>query len=76
MGAGERAGIAGMTDRFTPQVTDAELEDLRRRLRATRWPEAETDPAQGVPLAELQALCAYGRTATTTPARTPSTSVS
>ncbi len=51
--------MAAMIEPFTPRVADAELEDLRGRLRATRWPEPETDPAQGVALADLQALCAY-----------------
>src|SRR5205823_5666182 len=40
-------------------VTDVELRDLRARLRATRWPEPETDPSQGVALADLQELCRY-----------------
>jgi pimeloyl-ACP methyl ester carboxylesterase len=44
---------------FAPDVPEAELEDLRARLRATRWPEPATDPRQGVDLAELQALCSY-----------------
>jgi pimeloyl-ACP methyl ester carboxylesterase len=44
---------------FTPTVPEAELEALRLRLRATRWPEAETDPSQGVALDELQELCEY-----------------
>jgi pimeloyl-ACP methyl ester carboxylesterase len=46
---------------FRIDVPDAELEDLRDRLRRTRWPERETvtDRSQGVPLAELRALCAY-----------------
>jgi epoxide hydrolase len=44
---------------FTSTVPEAELEALRLRLRATRWPEAETDPSQGVALGELQELCAY-----------------
>jgi pimeloyl-ACP methyl ester carboxylesterase len=44
---------------FNPVVPEGELEDLRLRLRATRWPEAETDPSQGVALGELQELCAY-----------------
>jgi pimeloyl-ACP methyl ester carboxylesterase len=37
------------------------LEDLRHRLRRTRWPEAEPvdDWSQGVPLAELRELCRY-----------------
>jgi hypothetical protein len=44
---------------FTLAVPEAELDDLRARLRATRWPEPATDPAQGVALADLQDLCAY-----------------
>ena len=44
---------------FRLVVAEAELDDLRRRLSATRWPERETDPDQGVALADLQALCAH-----------------
>ena len=42
----------------TPQEA---LDDLRRRLRATRWPEAETveDWSQGIPLAYVQDVCRY-----------------
>ncbi len=37
------------------------LDDLRRRLHATRWPEAEPvdDWSQGIPLAYVQDVCAY-----------------
>jgi pimeloyl-ACP methyl ester carboxylesterase len=53
-----------MTDALRPfriDVPDAELDDLRARLRRTRWPEPETveDWSQGVPLAYLRELCAY-----------------
>jgi len=46
---------------FRIAVDDAVLEDLKDRLRRTRWPEAETveDWSQGVPLAWLQEVCAY-----------------
>ena len=46
---------------FVLDVVEAELEELRRRLAATRWPEAETvdDWSQGIPLAYVQELCAY-----------------
>jgi hypothetical protein len=54
-----------MMEPFTPVVTDEELRDLRARLRATRWPEPETDPSQGVALADLQELCRYWAEATT-----------
>jgi pimeloyl-ACP methyl ester carboxylesterase len=44
-------------------VPDAALDDLKRRLAATRWPEAATVPdwRQGVPLNAAQALCDYWR---------------
>jgi hypothetical protein len=46
---------------FRIQITEGELEDLRTRLRGTRWPERETvgDWSQGVPLDYLQELCRY-----------------
>ena len=45
-----------MSDDITPfriDIPDADLDDLRQRLRQTRWPEAETvdDWSQGIPLA-------------------------
>jgi len=46
---------------FRIAATDAQLDDLRRRLQATRWPEAETvdDWSQGIPLSYLRDVCAY-----------------
>jgi pimeloyl-ACP methyl ester carboxylesterase len=46
---------------FRIEVAQAELDDLRERLRRTRWPERETvdDWSQGVPLGYLRELCAY-----------------
>jgi hypothetical protein len=44
---------------FTFEVFDAELTDLRRRIEATRWPDRETDPSQGVRLETIQALANY-----------------
>jgi pimeloyl-ACP methyl ester carboxylesterase len=46
---------------FVVRVPEDDVQDLRRRLRATRWPERETvgDWSQGVPLAFLQELCAH-----------------
>jgi epoxide hydrolase len=46
---------------FRIEVPEAELADLRRRLRQTRWPEREpvADWSQGVPLAYLRELCDY-----------------
>jgi pimeloyl-ACP methyl ester carboxylesterase len=47
---------------FTFQVTDEELADLRRRVAATRWPDRETDPTQGVRSDTIQALARYWAT--------------
>ena len=46
---------------FTVHVPQAALNDLRRRLAATRWPDRETvaDRSQGAQLAKLQALVQY-----------------
>jgi pimeloyl-ACP methyl ester carboxylesterase len=46
---------------FRIDVPEAELADLRRRLRETRWPEREpvADWSQGVPLGYLRELCQY-----------------
>ena len=46
---------------FRIQASDDELEDLRRRLRHTRWPDAETvdDWSQGIPLAYVKEVCTY-----------------
>src|SRR6478736_1328229 len=46
---------------FAVRFSDDELDDLRRRINATRWPERETvtDDSQGVPLALMQALARH-----------------
>ncbi|MEM7338994.1 MAG: epoxide hydrolase [Actinomycetota bacterium] len=46
---------------FTIAVPDAALDDLKARLRNTRWPEAEPvdDWSQGIPLAYTKELAAY-----------------
>jgi pimeloyl-ACP methyl ester carboxylesterase len=46
---------------FRVNVPEEELIDLRRRIGATRWPEAETvaDQSQGVRLATIQELARY-----------------
>jgi pimeloyl-ACP methyl ester carboxylesterase len=55
--------IAGATAirSFESEVPEAELDDLRRRIAATRWPDKElvTDRSQGVQLAALQELARY-----------------
>src|SRR2546423_5954749 len=49
---------------FTVQIPKDALDDLRRRLAATRWPTRELvgDRSQGVQLATIQALCRYWAT--------------
>jgi pimeloyl-ACP methyl ester carboxylesterase len=49
---------------FTIRVPEAELEDLRARVTATRWPDKETvdDASQGPQLATMQALADYWAT--------------
>ncbi len=49
---------------FRVNVPEAELTDLRRRIKATRFPEKETvaDFSQGVQLAFIQALARYWAT--------------
>jgi epoxide hydrolase len=46
---------------FKIAATDEQLEDLKRRLQATRWPERECvdDWSQGLPLAYAQEVCKY-----------------
>ncbi len=46
---------------FRIDIPERDLDDLRRRLQATRWPDAETpdDWSQGVPLAYAQEFCGY-----------------
>jgi len=46
---------------FRINVPLSQLDDLRRRIAATRWPEKETvtDASQGVQLATIQALARY-----------------
>ena len=49
---------------FRVDTPDEALEDLRRRVAATNWPEKETvgDQSQGVPLAMIQELARYWAT--------------
>ena len=49
---------------FTYYASQAELDELRRRIVATRFPESETvtDHSQGVPLATIQKLARYWAT--------------
>ena len=64
--------VAQPTDAGTPAVrpfranavAETELEELRRRIKATKWPERETvtDATQGVQLATTQKLARYWAT--------------
>lgn len=49
---------------FTLAVSQDQIDDLHRRIDATRWPEREAvdDWSQGTPLAALQGLVTYWRT--------------
>lgn len=68
------AAPAGMTEAFTASslgdtsirpfrvnIADDEIAELKRRIRATRWPDRETVPneSQGVRLAMIQELARY-----------------
>jgi pimeloyl-ACP methyl ester carboxylesterase len=48
---------------FKVSVPQSAIDDLKRRLASTRWPERETvgDWSQGVPLQKAQALVAFWR---------------
>lgn len=62
--AATRAPASQAVRPFRVNMPQAQLTDLRRRLAATRWPDAETvaDRSQGVQLAKLQALVRYWAT--------------
>ena len=49
---------------FTFEAAEADLQELRARIAATRWPEKEPvdDQSQGVQLASVQALARYWET--------------
>jgi pimeloyl-ACP methyl ester carboxylesterase len=49
---------------FTFEAAEADLQELRARIAATRWPEKEPvdDQSQGVQLATIQALARYWET--------------
>ena len=57
-------GIATEIRPFRVDFPDEALEELRRRIKATNWPEKETvaDQSQGVPLAMIQELARYWAT--------------
>jgi pimeloyl-ACP methyl ester carboxylesterase len=53
--------MSDVVKEFSIEVPEADLNDLRERLKRTRWPERETveDWSQGVPLAYMNELCRY-----------------
>jgi pimeloyl-ACP methyl ester carboxylesterase len=58
---GDPADAAAIRPFTIPAVPDSELDALRARIAATRWPDRETvtDDSQGVPLGMLQDLARY-----------------
>jgi pimeloyl-ACP methyl ester carboxylesterase len=56
----ERSGSAALRP-FRAQIPQDAIEDLRRRIATTRWPDRETvaDHSQGAQLENLQALVRY-----------------
>ncbi len=60
----EQSAGAATIRPFAFEFPEAELETMRARIVATRWPERETvsDQSQGVPLATMQELARYWAT--------------
>jgi len=60
----DRSAEATAVRPFTIGFPEADLDDLRARIAATRWPEKEgvEDKSQGVQLATMQALAHYWET--------------
>jgi pimeloyl-ACP methyl ester carboxylesterase len=60
----EKSADATAIRPFTIETPEADLDDLRARIAATRWPEKEPveDQSQGVQLATMQALARYWAT--------------
>ena len=56
--------MGGEIREFRAEIPASDIDDLRQRLAATRWPAKElvSDRSQGVQLATLQALCKYWTT--------------
>jgi Epoxide hydrolase N terminus len=61
---GNPAGATAIRPFTIPKAPEAELQALRARIAATRWPDPETvtDESQGVPLATIQELAGYWAT--------------
>jgi pimeloyl-ACP methyl ester carboxylesterase len=57
--AAASTGAAEDIRSFTIETSEADLDDLRTRISATRWPDREVDSSQGVQLETIQALASY-----------------
>ena len=60
--ASTESATADEIRQFAIDVPDEQLADLRSRVKATRWPDREMDPSQGVQLETIQALADYWAT--------------
>jgi len=60
--ASTKSAAAEDVHKFTIDVPEEQLEDLRNRINATKWPDREVDPSQGVQLETIQALASYWAT--------------
>jgi pimeloyl-ACP methyl ester carboxylesterase len=57
--ASTKSAAAEDVHEFTIDVPEEQLEDLRNRIKATKWPDPEVDPSQGVQLETIQALASH-----------------
>lgn len=59
--AAQRSGADESIRPFKVHVPQRQLDDLRKRIAATRWPDKETvgDQSQGIQTAQVQALVKY-----------------
>ena len=64
MSATSKASATDAIRPFKVEIPETELEALRTRIEATRWPDRETvnDESQGVQMATMQALARYWAT--------------
>ena len=60
--ASSKSAAAEDIREFTIDVPEEQLADLRSRVKATKWPDREVDPSQGVQLETAQALADYWAT--------------
>src|SRR2546423_1674399 len=58
----EKSTDATAVRSFTIETPEEDLDDLRARIKATKWADRETDASQGVQLETIQALASYWAT--------------